>query len=82
MQFLEFKRIAIDTFIDRHKQLNPDTDLVDLKASLLYFKSLRDSGELCQCGNPIWIVGSAIVGKGCFTCITGETDTSEDFEIE
>jgi hypothetical protein len=35
------------------------------------------------CGEPIWATGTAIVGwNGCFTCISGENDDSEDFEIE
>ncbi len=26
----------------------------------------------CNCGNPIWVIGSAITGNACFSCITGE----------
>lgn len=34
-------------------------------------------------GNPIWAAGSAITGTPmCFTYMTGETDDSEDYEIE
>jgi len=37
---------------------------------------------VCHCGNPIWAVGSALCGSAmCFTCITGEADCSEDFEV-
>ena len=46
--------------------------------------SLKDvrKGQKCSCGNPIWVAGSIFVGNSCFTCITGEADASEDYEIE
>jgi len=50
---------------------------------------LRDAVDLkrrhsrCVCGNPIWAVGTAMVGSPvCFTCITGEADCSSDYEVE
>jgi len=46
------------------------------------FKKRKTQGELCDCGNPIWIIGPAITGKGCFTCITVESDCSDDYEAE
>jgi hypothetical protein len=30
---------------------------------------------------PIWALGSAIAGRGCFTCITGESSPTGDYEI-
>jgi|ERR1019366_4406774 hypothetical protein len=39
------------------------------------------AGERCDCGEPIWVIGSAEAGHACFTCITGEADPSEDYEI-
>lgn len=46
--------------------------------------SLKDvrKGQKCSCGNPIWVAGSVFVGNSCFTCITGEVDASEDYEID
>jgi len=38
-------------------------------------------GARCQCGEPIWVIGSAEAGRARFTCITGEADPSEDYEI-
>jgi hypothetical protein len=32
----------------------------------------------CQCGQPVW----RMVGQGlCFSCTTGESDASEDYEL-
>ena len=39
------------------------------------------AGELCQCGEPIWVIGSVHVGLSCFTCITGEAVPDNDYEV-
>jgi len=78
----KFTKISIDSFIKEHKTSNPNSDIVELKKDLLYFRQLKEEGEKCKCENPIWALGSAISGKGCFTCITGDTDSSNDYEIE
>ena len=38
--------------------------------------------EHCECGEPIWVIGSAVAGHACFTCITGEATPSGDYEID
>ena len=45
--------------------------------------ALKKLGVTCEdCENAIWVLGSVIVGRNtCFTCITGEADDSEDYEI-
>ena len=77
-----FNKISVDSFIEKYKKDNPKEDLKQLKNSILYFKQLKKEGVKCNCGNSIWVIGSAISGKGCFTCITGESDYSNDYEIE
>lgn len=77
-----FTKISIDKFINLHKKNNPDTDTAALKKSLTHFRKLKLQGQKCDCGNPIWIIGSAFAGMACFTCITGETDCSNDYEIK
>ncbi len=78
----KFTKISVDSFIEKHKTSNPNSDIVELKKDLLYFRQLKEDGEVCKCGDQIWIIGSAFSGKGCFTCITGDTDFSDDYEIE
>jgi hypothetical protein len=39
-------------------------------------------GIKCTCGNDIWVIGSAIVGNSCFSCITGESAPDSDYEID
>jgi hypothetical protein len=76
-----FQIISINEFVAQTIKSNPDLKAVDLKKDLEEFKKRKSQGELCDCGNPIWIISSAITGKGCFTCITGESDCSDDYEI-
>jgi hypothetical protein len=46
--------------------------------------ALKDynNGVTCSCGNDIWVIGSASVGNTCFTCATGESFPTDDYEIE
>ena len=77
----EFVKISIDEFVKKTIEGGSDLNASELKESLEKFKKRKNEGELCSCGNPIWVVGSVIAGKGCFTYITGESDCSEDYEI-
>lgn len=76
-----FTAIALDDYVDRHLRTNPDVRREDLKARLEFAIAARRSGKRCSCGAEIWIVGSAEAGLSCFTCIAGETNPSDDYEI-
>jgi len=44
-----------------------------------YKRMARKTNDECDCGRPVW----RLVGLGmCFTCITGESDASDDYELE
>jgi len=77
-----FKPIALDDYIQKHLAANPGDNRTEtsknLKAALRAFKA----GVKCSCGNPIWVIGSAFAGQACFTCITGQADAGEDYEID
>ncbi len=51
-------------------------------------KALKDAlktykdGKRCSCGNDIWVIGAAFVGNKCFTCITGESYPTDDYELK
>ena len=79
-----FVPISIDDFIKAHSANNPSEDMKAYRADLEQAAQAKKSGVVCaQCGSPIWAIGTATVGwNGYFTCITGETDSSEDYEIE
>jgi len=79
-----FAPISIDEFVKKHIETNPDENADDLRASLVETVNNKKNGGKCkQCGQAIWAIGTAISGwNGCFTCITGEADCSEDYEID
>lgn len=77
-----FNYISIDNFIKKTLGKTSYSNSRELKRSLEEFKNRKLEGEVCNCGNEIWIIGSAYTGKGCFTCITRETNCSGDYEIE
>lgn len=78
-----FVPITIDEFVKTHKANTPSEKNSNIRAVLIETVKAKKDGATCnQCGNPIWAIGSAVVGwNGCFTCISGETDNSEDYEI-
>jgi hypothetical protein len=77
-----FHKVSIERFVEMHVKANPGADYNQLREDLIHFQQLKTEGMKCACGNAIWIIGSAFSGAGCFTCITNETDCSDDFEVE
>ena len=79
-----FSPITIDDFIKSYKENNPKEDTKNLRRVLVEVVEAKKNGAVCnQCKQPIWAVGTAVVGwDGCFTCITGEADNSDDCEID
>jgi hypothetical protein len=64
-----------------HLKSNPKAQRAVIEAALRESLEADKRGECCACGNPIWVLGSAFAGRGCFTCITGEASPSDDYEI-
>ena len=77
-----FIPISIDHYVKKHIKNNPKENKKELIKRLN--SALRDykNGVKCSCGNDIWVIGSAVVGNSCFTCITGESHPTDDFEID
>jgi hypothetical protein len=77
-----FVPITFDDYIKKHMEANPSDKEIELRKNLK--SALKDfrNGEKCSCGNDIWVIGSASVGNGCFTCITGESNPTGDYEID
>ncbi|MCM2534315.1 hypothetical protein NDK43_27440 [Neobacillus pocheonensis] len=75
--------ISINEFAKSYVKNNKSEDLQEIKKKLKSAAENKRAGAVCiTCDSPIWAIGSAIVEwNGCFTCITGESDSSEDYEI-
>lgn len=77
-----FMPIGLEDYIELHLRSNPDSQRADLVKQLEHAIGAYQRGVRCQCGAPIWIVGSAQAGLACFTCITGEGVPDHDYEID
>jgi hypothetical protein len=69
-------------YLKSHLQSNKGVKEHDLVKRLNAALTRYRAGETCHCGEPIWVIGSAEVGNTCFTCCTGESDPSHDYELE
>jgi hypothetical protein len=76
-----FVPITIAQYVPLHMKSNPAEQRAALEAALRESLEAAERGECCDCGEPIWVLGSAIAGRGCFTCITGQNSPTEDYEI-
>ena len=77
-----FLPISISGYIKKHLKNNPGENEKDLRKRLNSALADYRKGVKCSCVNDIWVVGSASVGNSCFTCITGESFPTDDYEIE
>ena len=77
------KMITIKKYAKKHIESNPGSTIDDVKESLqAAVERQRDGASCAVCEQPIWALGSAFSGfDGCFTCITGESDDSGDYEV-
>jgi len=76
-----FVPISIAKYIPLHMKSNPGEQRATLETALRESLEAAERGECCECGEPIWVLGSAIAGRGCFTCITGQSNPTDDYEI-
>ena len=65
-----------------HLKSNPSDDEKTSRKQLESALQDYKRGVKCSCGNDIWVIGSAMVGNMCFTCITGESSPDTDYEID
>lgn len=78
-----FNPISLEEYIDLHLESNPGTTREEIATALQDALKSYEQGLACHCGNPIGVIGSAIVGhSSCFTCITGEAMPDGDYEID
>ena len=76
-----FTAILLEDYVELHLRANPGTDRAELIARLEFAIDAYRKDIRCQCGAPIWIIGSAEAGLACFTCITQQAASDRDYEI-
>ena len=79
MQPISLEKFA-ERFVRENKGENKEQVIKNLKSA----SNRKENGATCVvCGQPIWAIGSAITGTDmCFSCTTGESDSSDDYEID
>ena len=77
-----FTPISLDEYVELHLRANRGSIREEIIKGLQGALDDYQNGAKCGCGNPIWVVGSAVAGNGCFTCITGEAVPENDYEID
>ena len=48
--------------------------------SLEDYKTNARNNDKCHCGEPTWKMAAEL--EMCFSCVTGETDASKDYELK
>ena len=77
-----FTPITINDFIKNFKKSSPKENAADIREALIRAVEAKKAGATCNiCGQPIWAIGPVTGTYRCFSCITGEADNSEDYEI-
>jgi hypothetical protein len=79
-----FIPISFDDYVKLHLKSNPGASREEIVEQVTdALKAYKDGARCSNCGNPIWVIGSAFSGfDGCFTCITGEANPEDDYEID
>ena len=78
----EFIPISIEEYLKLYLKGNPNTNQEEIETGLRSALADYKAGVKCDCGNSIWVIGSAVAGRACFTCITGEATPDSDYEID
>ena len=75
--------ISIEAYVNKHCKNNPGEEPNQLRENLKQAVKDKKNGVICiNCDQEIWAIGSAVAYQGCFSCLTGEADSSEDYEID
>ena len=78
-----FTPISLEDYVELHLKSNPDTSREEITTALRDALEAYKRGDKClNCGNSIWVIGSAFGSNMCFTCITGEAIPEDDYEID
>jgi len=78
-----FVPTSLEKYVELHLKSNPDASREEITTALRDTLRAYKRGAKCiNCGNPIWVIGSALAANMCFTCITGEAIPEDDYEID
>ena len=76
-----FTPIKLHDYVELHLRANPGAVRAEVVRQLESAIRAVRAGARCQCGEQIWIIGSAQTGLSCFRCVTGQPEPDHDYEI-
>jgi hypothetical protein len=76
-----FIPITIEQCAEKYAKSNPGESREAMVKRLQDVLRDYNSGIMCSCGEPLWVIGSAAAEYGCFRCITMESAPDDDYEI-
>ncbi len=79
---MAFVPITLGQYVNLFLKNNPGSSRSEVTERVQGTLASFKVGTLCHCGQPIWVIGSAEAGAGCFTCITGESEPIDDYELD
>jgi hypothetical protein len=79
---MKFIPITLENYIELHLKSNPTENKLAITKKLKNALKSYKSGKKCACGNVIWVIGSAFTGLCCYSCLTGESEPHNDYEID
>jgi hypothetical protein len=79
---MSFTPISIDSYVKIHLKNHPEQTEEKLRMLLKTSLENYQNGIKCSCGSDIWVIGSAFVGNQCFSCITGEKNPIDEYELD
>jgi len=79
---MEYVPVSYHHYVDLHVKNNPEEKRRDVEEKLN--KALSDfrRGGKCDCGDNLWVIGSAFMGNRFFSCLTGDHSPSGHFEVD
>jgi hypothetical protein len=79
---MNFTPISKQEYVALHLMNNPSTNEAELRNNLDNTLTDFNNRIKCSCGKDIWVIGSASLGNGCYSCLTGETLPTDNYELD
>ncbi|MCL4295582.1 MAG: hypothetical protein KJ077_07635 [Anaerolineae bacterium] len=79
-----FTPISLQNYVKLHLKANRGAKREEITQALeRALQAYKRGGRCYNCGQPIWVIGSALMEmSACFTCVTGEAFPKDEYEID
>ncbi len=78
---MDFIKISLENYVKIRLQFAPESNEQEVREKLENALATYKAGEKCECGNEIWVIGSAFMDTGCYYCLTGNFSCNKEYEL-